>query len=55
MELLATERRDLVARGPVDWGKLPDPLPGRIDPWTPRQAWAEFQAMFEDLGGKAPR
>ena len=55
MELLATERRDLVAQGPVDLGKLPDPLPGRIDPWTPRQAWAEFQAMFEDLGGKAPR
>jgi hypothetical protein len=55
MELLATERRDIMADGPVDWGRLPDPLSSRITPWTPQQAWAEFQAMFEDLGGKAPR
>lgn len=55
MELLATERRDLMAQGPVDWGNLPDPLPERILPWTPAQAWAEFQAMWEGLGGKALR
>lgn len=55
MELLATERRDLMAQGPVDWGKLPDPLPERIVPWTAAQSWAEFQAMFEGLGGRALR
>ena len=55
MELLATERRDLMAQGPVDWGKLPEPLPERIVPWTSTQAWAEFQAMFECLGGRALR
>lgn len=55
MELLATERRDLMAQGPVDWGNLPDPLPERIQPWTPKQAWAEFQAMWEGLGGKVLR
>jgi hypothetical protein len=55
MELLATERRDLMAQGPVDWGNLPDPLPERIQPWTPKQAWAEFQAMWEGLGGRMPQ
>ena len=55
MELLATERRDLMAQGPVDWGNLPDPLPERIVPWTSAQAWAEFQAMWESLGGRMPR
>lgn len=51
MELLATERRDLMAPGPVDWGNLPDPLPERIIPRTPKQAWEEFQGMWEDFGG----
>ena len=55
MELLATERRDLMAASPVNWGAMPDPLPERILPWGPRQSWAEFQAMFESLGGKALR
>lgn len=52
MELLATERRDLMADGPVEWGGLRDPLPGRIVPWTPVHAWAEFQGTWEDLGGR---
>lgn len=55
MELLATERRDLMAPGPVDWGNLPDPLPERIVPWTPKQAWAEYQAAWEACGGKVLR
>jgi hypothetical protein len=52
MELLATERRDLMAHGEVDWGPMPDPLPERIVPWSQAQAWAEFQAMFEECGGR---
>ncbi len=49
MILLATERRDLVADGPVDWGNLPMPLFERIRPWTPGEAWAQFVAAHEEL------
>lgn len=55
MELLATERRDLMASGPVDWGRLPEPLRGRIVPWSPAKAWDEWRDMFNFLGGKALR
>jgi hypothetical protein len=46
MELLATERRDLMAPSDVDWGALPDPLPERIAPWSSEMAWDEFRMMF---------
>lgn len=42
MVLLATERRDLMAAGPVDWGRLPDPIPQEIRPWSSEIAWARF-------------
>lgn len=52
--LLATERRDLMAPSDVDWGHLPEPLPERIEPWSPERAWAEFQQMWADFGGVRP-
>lgn len=50
-EVLATERRDLMATPGVDWGNLPAPLPGRIVPWGPDRAWGEFLDIFHELGG----
>ena len=47
--LLATERRDLMASGPVDWGNLPEPLADRIRPWTPERAALLFQHTHEQL------
>ena len=49
MVLLATERRDLMAPSDVDWGALPDPLPGRIVPWSADEAWRQFVATHESL------
>lgn len=51
MEVLATERRDLMTTPGVDWGNLPAPLPEPIDPWSPSRSWAELQDMFYELGG----
>lgn len=51
VELLATERRDLMAPSDVEWGPLPDPLPERIVPWSPTHAWAEWLNMLEETGG----
>lgn len=49
MVLLATERRDLMAPSSVDWGRLPEPLPNRIVPWTPDEAWRIFRETHESL------
>jgi hypothetical protein len=42
LELLATERRDLMVESQVEWGPLPAPLLERITPQTPDRAWAAF-------------
>lgn len=51
MEVLATERRDLMAPSDINWGNLPAPLPNRIVPWGPDRSWANFLDMFYELGG----
>lgn len=52
--LLATERRDLMAAPPAPWAGLPEPLPGRIEPWTPIEAARAFLMEYADLtnGGR---
>lgn len=50
--LLATERRDLMAPGGVDWGELPKPLPEVIRTWTPRDAWDAWIQMYWGLRAK---
>lgn len=49
--LLATEARDLM--GDPDWRRSGgyDPLPVRIEPWTPERARSEFLARFAELNG----
>ena len=52
--ILATEYRDLLPQGRADRYKLrglPDPLPGRISPVTPRAACATFLQRFQELHG----
>lgn len=47
--LLATEARDLMRPPPAPWAPLPEPLAGRIVPWSPRLAEARFLTMFYAL------
>lgn len=47
--LLATEARDLMAPPPQPWGLPYGPLPGRIEPWAPEKAEAEFLLRFAEL------
>lgn len=49
--LLATEARDLMAPPPQPWGLPYEPLPGRIEPWAPERAEAEFLLRFAELVG----
>jgi hypothetical protein len=47
--LLATEKRDLMAKEPAPWIDLPVPLKEKITPWTPKQAESNFLALFKKL------
>lgn len=47
--MLATEQRDLLPDPPDSWGRLPDPLPETIEPWTQVKAFERFVAAFIDL------
>jgi 5'-deoxynucleotidase YfbR-like HD superfamily hydrolase len=48
-ELLATERRDLMAVPPREWSKDAQPLPDHISPWTSTQAEYLFLYRFQAL------
>lgn len=47
--MLATEKRDLMGPEARPWGDLPDPLPEKIEPWTPIQAEQRFLLRFREL------
>lgn len=47
--LLATEKRDLMARPPSPWGNLPAPLMETITPWSWDKAKHVFLESFYDL------
>lgn len=47
---LATEKRDLMTRGLVDWPDLPDPDPRRLFPQQPEVAALWFKARAAQLG-----
>lgn len=47
--MLATEARDLMAPPPVPWIAMPEPLPGRIEPWGPQEAERMFLQEFGRL------
>ncbi len=49
--LLATELRDLMAPPPEPWALRAEPLPGRIEPWSPAEAERAFLARFAELAG----
>lgn len=46
--MLATEFRDL--QGGVVYDDLPEPLPFRIEPWTPARAFVEYRDILTELG-----
>jgi hypothetical protein len=48
--LLATEKRDLMAPCPRDWGPLPEPMKQTIVPWSPDLAREKFLERAEELG-----
>jgi uncharacterized protein len=47
--MLATERRDLMAPSELEWDWLPEPLPDRIVPWSPREAELRFIERYVEL------
>lgn len=47
--LLATEARDLMSPLHPDWRSPAEPLPFKIDPWTPKQAEENFLKRFNEL------
>lgn len=49
---LATEKRDLMTRGLVDWPNLPDADPAPIACRSPRRAWLMFKVQARLLGVK---
>lgn len=46
--MLATEVRDL--QGDAPWQGLPDPLPFRIEPWSPGRSFVEYRKILTELG-----
>lgn len=53
--LLVTEQRDLMQRRPKPWQDKVDPLPERIEPWTPQTARSAFLARFEEIAENSER
>lgn len=51
---LATELRDLCAPHRVNWQSLPPPLPERIDPLPPPEAYEAFLRRYADLAPHPP-
>lgn len=50
LELLATEKRDLLSPAPRPWVELPEPLPERIlEPWSDFEAEHRFVEAFARL------
>lgn len=47
--LLSTEARDLMSPHHPDWRQTAEPLPFRIEPWSPKKAESEFLNRFEIL------
>ncbi len=47
--LLATEARDLMSPLHPDWRQPVEPLPFKIEPWTPEQAKENFLKRFNEL------
>lgn len=50
--LLATEARDVMAAPPRDWFLVAEPIPERIEPWSPEKAEAMFVMRWLELGGR---
>ena len=46
---VVTEKRDLLHPSALDWGPLPEPLPGRITPWPTAKARSIFLRFFNAL------
>ncbi len=47
--VLATEARDIMRAPPLPWPAMPEPLPGRIEPWGWERAKREFLEAYEAL------
>lgn len=46
---MATEVRDLLPSTWMDWGHLPQPAPGRIEPVGPEKAFDLFMQRYEEI------
>lgn len=55
LQLLATEKRDLMAPCDRPWCEGVEPLPQRIEPWGPAKAKREFLDRLADLTQAAKR
>lgn len=53
--LLATEARDLMSPLHPDWRQPTEPLPFKIEPWSPQQAQENFLKRFNELTGRSSK
>lgn len=49
LQMLATEKRDLLGKEPEDWGLKYEPFIEKIEPWSPTEAKHEFLKRFYQL------
>ncbi|MCP4573317.1 MAG: phosphohydrolase [bacterium] len=50
LEMLATEKEQIMHAAPRDWGRLPDALPWLLRCWRPSQAAARFSMLARAEG-----
>ncbi|MCK5018914.1 MAG: hypothetical protein KAS32_17765 [Candidatus Peribacteraceae bacterium] len=51
LEMLATEKEQIMSAPPHDWGSLPEPLEVEIQGWPPRRAEQVFLELYGALDG----
>jgi len=50
LELLATEKEQIMSKAPIEWGELPEPLViYKLAGWSPYKAKEEFLKTYNEL------